>query len=207
MTPEEFNISIEKLAISLNANLPTINEKMALDVTALIKDRIINTGINYDGAKLGNYSTKEIPVFFKKNGKLVAPFSEPLNGSGEKYFLSVIKENKERRKKGEDPRGISYKQWREANNRPTNFINLTFSGQTLKDVGVKKQIVSGARVITDVGAKNTKNRKGGVTTDQVLSGLSERYGNFLQPNKKEIDLLGNILRDKLIKIQNDAFRK
>lgn len=207
MKPNEFTSAVEKLSKELTANIPSINEKMALDATAMIKDRLVNTGIDAQGNSLGSYSKNEIPLFFKKNGKVMAPFSSSLNQGGEKLFLSVIKENKARRKAGEKLRGISYEQWREANNRPTDHVTLSFTGQTLKDVGVTKQIVSGFKIVTTVGAKNTKVRKGGVTTEDVLEGLGDRYGNFLQPNEKEVKILATNLQSEVQKLINGAFRK
>lgn len=207
MTPNEFTEAVNRLSHLMTTNIPIINEKMALDATAMIKDRIINTGVNSKGSSLGSYSDKEIPLFFKKNGKTIAPFSSPLNNAGEKFFLSVIKENKARREKGDDARGISYKEWRDANNRPTDHVTLSFSGQTMKDIGVVKQIVSGTKIITTVGPKNTKVRKGGITTEKITEGLGERYGNFLEPNAEEEQKLATYLENQVQKLINESFGK
>ncbi len=207
MTPSEFTQAVEKLSQIITSEIPIINEKMALNATAMIKDRIINTGVNANGSPLGKYSENEIPIFFKKGGKTIAPFSNSLNNGGEKLLTKVVKENANRRKKGEDPRGISYKQWRDANNRPTDHVTLSFSGQTMKDIGVVKQIVSASKIITTVGPKNTKNRKGGTTTEDIVEGLADRYGNFLAPNDVETDKLGDYLQDQVQKIISESFGK
>lgn len=210
MKANEFTSAVHKLNELAISKIPDINERMALDATAMIKDRIINTGIKANGASLGRYSTNETPLFFYKNGKLQAPFSNPLNKAGEKFYLDVVKENNSRRKKnggtGEPPRGISYEQWREANNRPTDHITLSFSGDTMRDIGVTKQIVSGTRIVTTVGPKNTKRRAGHQTTEQITKGLSERYGNFMEPNQEEIDALKIYLENQMAKIIHDSFR-
>jgi hypothetical protein len=76
----------------------------------------------------------------------------------------------------------------------------------MKDIGVVKQIVSGAKIITTVGSKNTKIREGGTTTDQVVQGLSERYGNFLEPSQDEINRMRDFLQNQIEDIIHDSFR-
>ena len=63
---KEFTDAINKLSELLSTNIPTINEKMALDAAALVKDRVINTGKNAKGSSLGEYSDNELPLFFFK---------------------------------------------------------------------------------------------------------------------------------------------
>lgn len=173
----------------MTEHLPTINEKMALDGAAMVKDRILNTGVKADGTSLGDYSTNPLPVFFFKD--------KELNKSGENFYLS-------RKKKGE---GISYKEWREANNRPTDHVTLSFSGETLRDVGVTKNLVSGTRVTTSIGPKNTKVRANGDTTEKITDEyLGPRYGNFMAPNDQEIDKLKKYLESQVIKLFNDCFK-
>lgn len=206
MEAHEFTASVEKLRVLLTTNLPTINEEMALDATAMIKDRVVNEGTNAQGSSFGKYSTNEIPLFFKKNGKLMAPFSNPLNDSGEAFFLSVAKQNVKRRKKGEAPRGISYEQWRQANNRPTDHVTLSFTGTTMKDIGVVRQIVSDTKIITNVGPKNTKTRKNNVSTETVVEGLGDRFGNFLEPNPEEVEKLKTYLQKQVEKLIHESFK-
>lgn len=210
MDANQFSSAVDKLNAQVIEKIPTINEKMALDATAQIKDRLVNDGQKADGSSLGSYSTNEVPLFFRKNGKVIAPFRNALNGGGESLYEKVKKENQSRLKKnggdGSKPRGISYKEWREANNRPTDHVTLSFSGTTLRDIGVVKQVVSGARIITTVGAKNTKVRESGSTTEEIISGLSERYGNFIEPNQTEIDRMRDYLQNQIEQILHDSFR-
>lgn len=193
MSPDQFKISVDRLRTLLITNLPTINEKMALDATAQIKDRVVNTGINSKGSSLGKYSDNELPAFFFKD--------KALNAGGQKLYESRTKP-----KKGEERKGISYREWREANNRPTDHVTLSFSGTTMKDIGVTKQIVDGAKVVTVVGAKNTKIREGGDTTEKIVDEyLGGRYGNFLQPNDVEITRLKNYLQTQVEKLIHESF--
>lgn len=189
ITPEEFQQQVNQLSAALTIALPSINEAMALDAAAMVKDRVINTGVNSKGASLGKYSENELPSFFFKD--------KSLNASGEKFYLDAKKKGK----------GISYKEWREANNRPADHVTLSFTGQTMKDIGVVKQLIEGGKIITAVGSKNTKVRDKGVTTDQVVNEfLGPRYGNFMEPNKQEIDIIASNLQKQVNNIISNVFK-
>ncbi len=196
MKPETFETSVDKLSALVLSQMPSINEKMALDATALIKDRIVNTGIDAKGNSLGKYSEHELPAFFFKD--------KALNGGGVKLYDDVTSGKK---KKGVVKKGISYKEWREANQRPTDHVTLSFSGTTMKDIGVVKSIQAGTKVITSVGSKNTKTRENGDSTETIVDEyLGPKYGNFLEPNQHELDIMENILINNIEKLLNDSFR-
>lgn len=190
MTSEDFSKMTMRLAEELTRELPIINEKAALNSYAMMKNRIINDGTIGENKPLGQYSDNPLPSWWFKG--------KALNKGGEKELIkSLKKENKD----GEDP-GISYKRWREANNLPTDHKTLSFSGTTLNDVGVTKSITEGSKVITIVGAKNTKNRDNGKTTSDILNYLGDDYGDILAPNKVEQDLTFQFINkevDKIIK--------
>lgn len=186
---KDFSRAIEKLSQLLTTHLPAINEKMALDGSAMVKDRILNTGKKADGQDLGSYSTNELPAFFFAG--------KELNKSGEAFYLS-------KKSKGE---GISYKDWKEANNRPTDFVNLSFSGTTMRDIGVIKQITEGAKITTAVGPRNTVVRANGDTTEKITDEyLGPKYGNFIEPNPEERKKLGSYLSNEVEKLINDSFK-
>lgn len=194
MSADEFDSAVNRLSAMITDQLPAINEKMALDASAMVKDRILNTGIKADGSSLGEYSDNRLPTFFFKD--------KELNKAGENFYLS----RKKKDAKNANP-GISYKEWREANNRPTDHVTLSFSGTTLRDVGVIKQLVSGARISTAVGPKNTKLRGNGDTTEKITDEyLAPRYGNFMEPNSAEKEKLKTYLTGEVNKIINETFR-
>jgi hypothetical protein len=210
MSADEFSNRVSKLEQLLSGNMPGINEALALDCAGMVKDRLVNDGKKADGSSLGKYSENEIPLFFYKNGKLQAPFSHPLNQGGESLFLKVQKNNKlkkngGKREEGGPLKGISYREWRDANNRPTDHVNLKFTGQTMRDIGPVRQTISGSRYTTSVGAKNTVFRKAGATTDKVLEGWGDKYGNVLEPNQEELVRLKKILEDQIKKLIDDSF--
>ncbi|MFZ1790828.1 MAG: hypothetical protein WAT92_21065, partial [Saprospiraceae bacterium] len=55
-------------------------------------------------------------------------------------------------------------------------------------------------VVTIVGPKNTKTRKGGETTSEIVGYLQERYGDFIKPNKEETELLKATLSNEVNKL-------
>ena len=118
------------------------------------------------------------------------------NGKGEAFYLKAQKEGK----------GISYDEWRKANNRPTDHVTLSFTGTTLNDFGVVKSLAEGAKVITTVGAKNTKTRANGKTTSDIGGYLKDQYGDFLQPNKAETELLEKSLDTHVNQLIKNFFK-
>lgn len=182
MDSKEFSKTLKSFSQKITEGLQPINEKVALNAYAMTKNRIINEGTIGDGKSLGGYSTNEMPAFFFKD--------KALNNSGEAFY-------EKKKKAGE---GISYKEWRESNNRPTDHVTLSFSGTTFNDIGVIKQLVDGVKVVTIVGPKNTKTRKGGETTSEIVGYLQERYGDFIKPNKEEEELLKATLSNEVNKL-------
>lgn len=184
MSPQEFSISVQKLAEALIKELPIINEKAAISAYGMMKNRIINEGTIGENKSLGGYSDNPLPAFFFKD--------KAANSQGEAAYLKA-------KKSGE---GISYKDWREANNRPTDHKTLSFTGTTINDIGVVKSLVEGTKVITSVGAKNTKTRKDGKTTSEIMDYLGDQVGDFLAPNNQEQQITKTFIDkevDKLIK--------
>lgn len=190
MANESLKDKINQFSALLVNEMPRINESVALNAYALVRDRIINDGTNGEGASLGSYSDNDLPLFFY-TGK-------SLNAGGE---AAVEKAKK-------DKKGLSYKEFRQANNRPTDHVTLNFSGQMWKDVGVIKQIVSGTKIVTVVGAKNTINRFSGkksITTDDILEGNRDRYGDFLEVNDSEQTDLAKTYDSLLQKLIDKTF--
>lgn len=188
MTPKEFEILVNSFSETLIKELPQINEKVAQNAYSLMKNRIINDGTIGENKSLGTYSDNELPSFYFKD--------KSANTSGEAYYLKAKKEGK----------SISYKKWREANNRPTDHVTLSFTGTTLNDIGVIKSLVEGTKVVTVVGAKNTKIRENGKTTSDIGGYLKDQYGDFLQPNNAEIQILENSLDTHLNILIKNLFK-
>lgn len=188
MTPGEFETLVNSFSETLARELPQINEKVAQNAYALMKNRVVNDGTIGENKSLGTYSDNELPSFFFKD--------KSANGKGESFYLKAKKEG----------RGISYKEWREANNRPTDHVTLSFTGTTLNDIGVIKSLVEGTKVITLVGAKNTKTRAKGKSTSDIGGYLKDQYGDFLQPNNAEIQILEKSLDTQLNVLIKNFFK-
>ena len=188
MDASEFKAQLNNFSELVIRNLPTINEKMALNAYAMIKNRVVNDGTIGENKSLGGYSENDLPAYFFKN--------KALNKKGEEFY-------EKKQKKGE---GISYKEWREMNNRPTDHVTLSMTGTTFNDIGVIKQLAEGTKVVTVVGAKNTKNRSNGKTTSEITSYLGDMYGDFLQPNNAEEKILQEFLDQELNKLIKQSFK-
>ena len=188
MSPQDFKKAVENLGALMQQNLPVINEKMALNAYALMRDRIQNEGTIGENKSLGDYSDNPLPAFFFKD--------KALNASGTAAYNKAKKSGK----------GISYKEWRKANNRHSDKVTLTFSGTTFKDIGVVRQTNDKTRVTTTIGPKNTKTRKDGKTTEQVSDFLVDRYGDILSPNQEEKVKLEKFLNTEVNQIIKQAFK-
>lgn len=188
MSSEEFSNSVMRLAETLVKELPIINEKAALNAYGMMKNRIINEGTIGENKSLGGYSDNPLPAFFFKD--------KAANSQGEAAYLKA-------KKSGE---GISYNDWREANNRPTEHKTLSFTGTTLNDIGVAKQVVDGVKIVTIVGAKNTKTRSSGKSTSEIMDYLGEQVGDFLSPNTREQQITEKFINKEVDKIIKKSFK-
>jgi len=186
MTSEDFSKFAIQLAENLAKELPTINEKAALNAYGMVKNRVINDGTIGENKSLGGYSDNPLPTFWF--------IGKSANKSGDKALAKALEKENGKEK------GISYKRWREANNRPTDHKTLSFTGTTFNDIGVIKQLIDGTKVITIVGAKNTKNRENGKTTSEIMGYLGDQVGDFLSPNQAEVKLLENFYNKEIDKI-------
>lgn len=186
MDSKDFGKTLNDFSKKIIEGLPAINEKVALNAYAEMSNRVVETGTKGEGESLGKYSENELPSFFFKD--------KALNQKGEDFYLK-------RKKSGE---GISYKEWREANNRPTEHVTLSFSGTTLADIGVIKSIQEGIKVATIVGPKNTKTRTNGKTTSEIVGYLQEQYGDFIKPNKAEVQIMQNTFNVEVNKLINKS---
>lgn len=179
---KDFSKYLENLSKNLIEALPAINEKVAVNAYALMRQRVIEKGTIGEDKSLGEYSENPLPTFYFAG--------KALNSKGEKA-LEKAKKNGE---------GISYGEWRRANNRPTEHVTLSFSGATLNDIGVIKQIKEGIKTVTIVGPKNTKQRANGKSTSDIVGYLQEQYGDFIKPNKQETELLKATLTSEVNKV-------
>ena len=110
MTVQEYILRLKAVKTELDNTRESTAMLISQDVLALQKSRIINTGKDDEGKKIGNYSKKVVPVWmYEKKEKRVSNAVEKL-----------------RKKKGNF---ASYADWREVNNLPIEFKNFSFTNQ------------------------------------------------------------------------------
>jgi len=187
MNIQEFNNSVNAFMSDLESQAPIINAGITRSGLSLIHNRILN-----DGIEGKSYSTNPLPSFFF-TGKSIS-------AGGEAKVKAIEKKNK---KLGIS--GISYSDFRDANNLQTNHVDLRLSGDMWRDMDVLES--SGTlKVTTIAGSKNSITYKDGQTTGQVVGYLAERYGDFLTPTKQEETILDNALDEELQNIINQHFK-
>jgi len=164
-SPEEFADTTKQFLSDITKELPAINARIAVTALSVIKDRIWNEGLS------GSYSTNQIPFFYKKGGKVIAPYSSgEINKGAQDKIASAKKAGK---------KTLSYKEWREFNNLQTDHIDLKFSGDMWRDINVVSSELRGNDAVTIVTATNQIKRKGGQSTSEIMSFNAEKYGDFM----------------------------
>jgi hypothetical protein len=182
MEAKDFGKHLENLSKSLIEALPAINEKVAVNAYALMRQRVIERGTIGEDKSLGTYSDNPLPAFYFAG--------KALNGKGEKAYEKA-------KKSGE---GLSYAEWRSANNRPIDHVTLSFSGATLNDIGVIKEL------------KEEKENPHKIITNQMpaqdISQVWEEIPDLTwEEELLELDLISRgLIKDPIIEIL-DAFEK
>lgn len=151
---------------------------------ATVKNRIQRDGERSDGSKIGQYSTKPIYVsadqFDKKSSFKPIGKNETKRkttqvfaiGSQKKKSVAITNQFRERKSmfllEG-------YKQLRDIQGKPTQFINLTYRGDLM--ASYQQQVTNNAIL------------QGLISQVEALkrSGLEARLGQILKPQKSEID--------------------
>ena len=196
MTIEEYDKNVIKFLNQLPRNVQRINRSLALTTIPLIKKRLIDQGVTGEGKSLGKYSEKPLsPGLLLNSG---------LGIGADRKVQSYMKQQK--KANTESPATISYKKFRELNNRPIEHVTLSFTGETLNDISIISNTVQGSYVITEVASRNSKskdvyNKKGKKTgtvgTGDVLESLGDRYGDLLSLTPKEEQEIAEAFDDEI----------
>jgi len=201
MNIEQFNNNVTRFLVQLPLNVQSINKSLALSSIPLIKKRLIDDGITGEGKNLGKYSDRPMSPGLVINNSLGIGADKKV----QKYLKDQTKSNP-----GTAPT-ISYKKFRELNNRPTQHVTLSFTGETLNDVSIISNVITGSKVITLVASKNSKskdvyNKKGKKTgtvgTGDVLDSLGDRYGDILSLTKQEEQEIAEAFDDSIQELIN-----
>lgn len=197
----QFNQKVNAMLGALPDHVVRNNAILARTALSMVRSRLINQGEDATGKKFGSYSTNPLPLFF---------FTHKGLGSGaDKAFDAYVK--KQRKLLGKNFKGISYEEFRRLNNRPTDHITLSFTGETLNDLDVLESKQDGQIVNTVVGSKNSiKKAKykadgsnaGTIGTEDVLGHLADKYGDIMALNEKEEEEITLAFDDGLQKFIN-----
>lgn len=142
----EFEKNLTLALQELNLNRERDAVLVTRDGIALAKLRVINTGINAEGAAFTDYSTNPLPLFwfgsgYGKNGLKALDFNvDAARDRLKKKFQALNKG------KPQDQRQFaSYKDWRDITGRPTDHKNFSFSGDlwaSIREFVIEKTKVS-----------------------------------------------------------------
>jgi hypothetical protein len=140
MTVTEFNANLTKIEQRL-LNLGDEITRQGATLCADIADRVINEGKGADGGKFSPYSTNEVPAFWY--------VGRSLNAGGEAKIKAAAKKKQ----------GVSYKDFREFNNRPTDKKNFSFSNDMWRGFGVKDVKFTGGVYSLEIGGQNAESQE------------------------------------------------
>jgi hypothetical protein len=182
MSIEQFIKKIATIEQRLNSERPKEAELIGREALALIRRRIQNTGDDAQGKDLGNYSQTDVPAFFF--------FNRSVTAAGE---AKVRKAAKQKQK-------ISYADFREFNNRPTDFVNLTFTGAMWREMAAK--VTSNTQTSTTVTITPTTPRSA-----KVLGFNITRYGDILALSQNELAQLREANRLRVLRVFRGVLNK
>ena len=170
--------------------------QVAQTANTLMKDRIVETGIDAEGKPFPPYSTN--PMLANCSNKYISvAVCSQLAGSKEKRKqLKWVTVNKSGKNVKLFELEGGYKQFRELHGRRTDIVDFTFSGEMMANI----QVVSSddehrqgrARISTLSDEQNTK-----------LAGNTDRRGDILMLNDSEVNEISNILEDWLVAKWNE----
>lgn len=177
----DLNDLIKKLneaADKIDQELPSLLLESEITAKSLVQKRIQDEGKDKDGKKIGDYSQNKIPAFFY------------LGKGTKKSDVKVRKAIKEKKK-------LSYADFRRLDGKQNKFVDLTFTGQMFRDIGVT-ETNNNSKEASIVIAPKTKR------SEEVAGYNTERFGNFLAPSEEELELLAEDLGDSINNILNSS---
>ena len=176
------SVSIEQIVTDINAmmidfveQIPNVSQKLALQGAAMLKLRIQQKGQRADGSSLGTYSDAELPTFFFKPGKKLKK---------DEFGENILEQNDH----------LSYKEWRKEHGLQTEHVDLTFTGDMFRRLGITSAGLesAGLYVVTIGGTTGEAQKK--------FDYNAERYGDIMQLSDAEEDMLLDALSDELDEI-------
>ena len=177
MTPQEFATNLRRARDLIAQGLPLqVDAVVKLDLLALVKNRIVQRGEDYQGAPFTPYSTTPVPAWFYLGKSRTGSANNAVQRlAASKGFLS-------------------YKEFRQLNGLNTGIKNFEFTGEMLRSIEVEtREVQPGvARAVIAAGNQAAANK---------LRWSSEQEGvNLLMPSTAEIKVLRDNLEQWVLKI-------
>ena len=174
MTISEKIAELEGIEMMLRGGAANIVAALGADLCASIADRVINSGKNADGQQFSPYSEKKVPAFWYTG--------RSLNASGEAKIKAAAKKKE----------GVSYREFRQFNNRPGAPKNFSFSNEMWRGFGVKNAQFESGKYILVIGGK-TK-----VSSDRIEFTSSQEGRSIIEPDTQELNHLAAQLTNKIL---------
>lgn len=172
---------IDKAKAAILAELPRQIQIAGADLAALVKQRVVQTGINANGVAFSPYSDKAVPAYLYKG--------RSRSGGADAKIAALAK-------KGEQ---VSYREFREINGLKTDKKNFEFTGEMWRGVEIKPEqsgVVSTA-VITG-GTQDVKDKLRYATEAEKIS--------ILKPNAQESAVVQANLQKWLTGLLNEILQ-
>lgn len=173
MTISEKIAQLDGIEKMLRGGAANIVAALGADLCASLADRVINTGKNSEGQQFSPYSEKKVPAFWY--------YGRSLNAGGEAKVRAAAKKKE----------GVSYREFRQFNNRPGSPKNFSFSNEMWRGFGVKSAQFEGGQYILVIGGK-TK-----VSSDRIAYVSSQEGRSIIEPTAQELARLAKQLTDKI----------
>lgn len=159
---------IDALKERILAELPAQAKTAGADLAALVKNRVVQTGINAEGQAFSPYSEREVPAYLY--------FGRSRSQQGETRVRAKAKKRE----------GVSYREFRELNNLNTDKKNFEFTGEMWRGVEVQESRQGRVSVVVITGGSSA-------VKDKLRYATEQEKINILKPSKEEVRVIQNNL--------------
>lgn len=160
---------IELIKQELESTREEESVRIANDMFSVTRLRIQQEREDSTGSKFGNYSVALVPRWYGEAKALSAGAKQRIRGGD--YFQS-------------------YKDFREADGLQTEALDFTRTGQMFQQSGVTEIENTTNTTIVKIGGQTEYAKR-------ILGYHNERFGNILQPNEEEVQLVVDAQRERI----------
>lgn len=213
MTIDELIDRIDEFMDEVEKVMPEIADELALNMLALVKNRIIDQRHGIDGARYSNavmLATKD--MFVVKSAFRVSEVEETRYHRNKTGTIQPLKGD--RKKVVKRPLWIKFKgaskavpvmklergyqEFREIQGRPGDHVNLSLTGQMWLGTGIRSRGRNQYTWIVVIGGINQE-------AQQKLQWNYDKYGSFLDLRPHEEELISRVFQEKLQAIWDKYF--